>query len=623
MKSYRNWWTVYGVCSGVLLLVTIWITITLLNLEARESRLSAVAAMQEDMRLALWRMDSGNDSLLSAESSRPFFHYRSFYPHQRAYTRLLEAFGPDDLLVPSPLLEHDSSVVLLHVQREAGGKWSSPQVPVGNLRDLAESNGIDGDAINARAELLSQIATSLEFVRGDSSGVASLPAPVAQTATMPLVDQFVGGHEASAEDHLTAIGTEPLGVAQLLVLQSLDDAVQRDDEASAVRSLQERQARGRWLDNNLALASKNQQGLYSTLATDVKDVEVTAFHAEWINRATATLMFTRNVTVGDTTHEQGFVVDFAVLAKQLLGDISDLFPTAQLRPVVPGHTLSDSDASRLLATLPVVLDTGRISMPVTAALTPMRLSLLMAWLAVLAVIVAVGLTLRSIITYAQRRTRFASAVTHELRTPLTTFQLYAELLDEGVVADEATRSEYHQTLRRESTRLGRLVENVLAYARLEDGRHVTQCASFGAKALVEQVLPALRDRATNVGMAFKGPDGAIDSEVALVTSPEVVEHILGNLVDNACKYGEPPVSLALRITASTIVLEIADTGPGVSAELADRIFEPFDRGSRQDGDPSAGVGLGLALSRELARDIGGTLTLRSGSPTTFQLALPR
>jgi signal transduction histidine kinase len=615
MKSYRNWWAVYAGCCALLVLATAWITFTLLQLESREARLHAVAAVQEDMRLALWRMDSGNDSFVAAESSRPFFHYRSYYPHQRAYTRLLEAFGPDDLLVPSPLLGHASGVVVLHIQREADGSWSSPQVPTGNLRDLAEANGIGGLDIDAHAALLAQVAMALNR----PTAIVGEP-PASFTRNSVARSQQLVAMVALTDDHAgqTASPKQAPGLhggsAETQTLVGVDLV----DE----RSIQEQEARGRWLDNNQALAIEQVKGQYSAIVGASTNVDVTAFVSQWIEVPQPLLVFMRDVTVGETTHEQGFVVDFEVLAGQLLTDIGDLFPAAGLRPVKPGQSMRGSEASRLLTTLPAVLEVGRLPQVVAAGLTPMRLALLMAWIAVLVVIVAVGFTLRSIIAYAQRRTRFASAVTHELRTPLTTFQLYAELLDEGVVTDEATQREYHKTLRRESARLGRLVENVLAYARLEDGRHVTQRASIGVDALVEDVLPALRDRASAVGITLNGPCDRLGADAALSTSPGIVEQILGNLVDNACKYGQSPISLKASLVGNWVVLDVQDAGDGVHWDLAERIFEPFDRGVRQDGDPSAGVGLGLALSRELAHDIGGTLTLRSGSPTTFRLALP-
>jgi signal transduction histidine kinase len=630
MRSYRNWWIVYGLCSCLLLLATSWITVTLLAFEAREAKLKATSAIQEDMRLALWRMDSHNDSLLAGESARAFFHYRAYYPHQRAYTRLLEAFGPDDLLVPSPLLEHESSIVLLHMQRQADGHWTSPEVPTGNLRDLAEASGIDGERIDAHAALLATIADSMDRSLTDATIIfgAQFAADTAADDTIAAVD-FERPHQLLRKGEAQSATAEK-SVAPFELAEREAELAERRAQLQLQsayvdeRSLLELEARGRWVENTQALAMKQQIGLGQTLASKVQEVDVTAFRPRWIETDHPMLLFTRDVTVGDVVHEQSFVVDFPMLAAELLKDVADLFPAAGLRPIMAGQTLANGEASRQLATLPVVLEVGRRPLPVTAGLSPMRMALLMAWLAVTAVIAAGGLTLRSIIAHATRRMRFASAVTHELRTPLTTFQLYSELLDEGLVKDEATQREYHSTLRRESSRLGRLVENVLAYARLEDGRHVTKRETLRASDLVERVVPTLRDRATASEMEFTAPD-ALDSsarEASLTTSPEVVEQILGNLVDNACKYGAAPVVLRVQITAEALVLDIEDAGSGVSADVAERIFEPFDRGHRQDGDPSAGVGLGLALSRELARDLGGSLTLCDGRPTAFRLQLP-
>jgi signal transduction histidine kinase len=612
MKSYRNWWTVYGICSGLLLLVTAWSTVTLLSFEGRETRLQAASAIQEDMRLGLWRMDSLNESLLAGESARAFHHYRAYYPHQRAYTRLLEAFGPNDLLVASPLLGHVSSIVLLHLQREVDGQWTSPQVPKGNLRDLAEASGVDGAQIDMHAALLERIAAAMDEPALASGALAEVTAlGVSDARARPMHD---------AEDAINAIAQisrdqdKGLKQAQAAQQQAPPDT----------RSLQERQARTAWLENKQALAAQEHKGIGLTLASMVEEVDVAPFSPSWIDVDGPLLLFSRNVSVGDVVHEQCFVVDFQVLAGELLAGVRDLFPNAALRPIVPGSDETSVDKSRQLATLPAVLETGRRPIVVAAGLTPMRMALLMAWFAVIAVIVAVGLTLRSIIAQARRRTRFASAVTHELRTPLTTFQLYAEMLDEGLVKDEATRSEYHRTLRRESNRLGRLVENVLAHARLEEGRHVTQRESIRAGALIDRMLPSLCDRAAAADMTLSMAEvlDADTLDVRMTTSPEVVEQILGNLVDNACKYGAAPLFLRTQTEGEWLLIDIEDGGGGVPVDLADRIFEPFDRGARQDGDPSAGVGLGLALSRDLARDIGGGLTLQAGMPTTFRLRLP-
>ena len=110
----------------------------------------------------------------------------------------------------------------------------------------------------------------------------------------------------------------------------------------------------------------------------------------------------------------------------------------------------------------------------------------MAWGAVLLAALAAGLTLRSVIDFGARRSRFASAVTHELRTPLTTFRMYSEMLAEGMVSDPARQIEYHRTLRDESARLAGLVENVLAYAQVEEGRAARRLGTLTLAGLVER-----------------------------------------------------------------------------------------------------------------------------------------
>ena len=97
-------------------------------------------------------------------------------------------------------------------------------------------------------------------------------------------------------------------------------------------------------------------------------------------------------------------------------------------------------------------------------------ALLIGWGGAFLAVAAAAALLHGVMTLSERRAAFVSSVTHELRTPLTTFRMYAEMLANGMVPDAARRQEYYETLQRESERLTLLVENVLAYARLERGR---------------------------------------------------------------------------------------------------------------------------------------------------------
>lgn len=305
------------------------------------------------------------------------------------------------------------------------------------------------------------------------------------------------------------------------------------------------------------------------------------------------------------------------LTPRLLERVQDLTPGATLERVVDGGKAADpgEDGSRRLATIP-----ARLVVPPPAPVelgwgTPVRLSLLAAWVGVGAAAVGVGVLLRATLALSERRGAFASAVTHELRTPLTTFRLYSELLASGVVSDEKSRGEYLNTLVVESDRLSQMVENVLAYSRLERKAGRQGGEVLAAAALVERAWPGLVRRAEQGGMeirlAMTGMDG-----VSVRTDPVAVQQILGNLVDNACKYGKGPVEVSVGLAGEWVEVRVSDAGPGLGGEVGRRPFVAF---SKRADDPAPGIGLGLYLSRQLARSLGGDLEYAGGSAFVLRL----
>jgi signal transduction histidine kinase len=114
----------------------------------------------------------------------------------------------------------------------------------------------------------------------------------------------------------------------------------------------------------------------------------------------------------------------------------------------------------------------------------------------------------------------------------------------------------------------------------------------------------------------------------VTTDPAAVEQVLFNLVDNACKYGRGAALAVIELTAvargRSVSIAVRDHGPGVAAREAARLFEPFRKSARDAAEGAAGVGLGLALSRRLARQMGGDLTHEppADGGATFVLALP-
>lgn len=308
-----------------------------------------------------------------------------------------------------------------------------------------------------------------------------------------------------------------------------------------------------------------------------------------------------------------------MLREQLLAEVRDLLPDARLLPVEDD---GPNDEGLELATVPARLEAAAPRMAGVGGMSPVRWALLLGWLAAGLAVLAVGHTVRASLALSERRSRFASSVTHELRTPLTTFRMYSEMLADGMV-DEGRRQEYLDTLREESDRLSRLVENVLSYSRLEEGRMPLRAQRSTVGELLESLRPTLARRASDAGMSLVlSAEDASEREVE--TDATAVGQVLFNLVDNAAKYAAGAADARIELGAvfrdGHLVLSVRDHGPGVTPEAQRTIFEAFER---RAPDAVPGVGLGLALSRALARELGGELSLdrscRDGCRFEFKL----
>jgi signal transduction histidine kinase len=320
---------------------------------------------------------------------------------------------------------------------------------------------------------------------------------------------------------------------------------------------------------------------------------------------------------------QGFLIDWPRLKQVLLDEIGDLFPQADLLPFAA--TPNNERSFDVLTNLPIRLDPGPVPPVEDAGWTPLRLGLASAWLAALIGLGAVGLGGWSVLDLSERRIRFVSAVTHELRTPLTTLRLYLDLLSSGMVRDEQQRTEYLNTLNAESDRLHRLIGNVLDFARLEKQRPRLDCQTLAPADVLNGLAGNWHERCAAAGKELvvelppSGPD--------VCTDVNLVQQIVSNLIDNACKHTrevpERRIWLRGRYQRGKLLLEVEDGGRGVLRGERRSIFRPFCRG--RQADISGGVGLGLALAQRWARLLRGTLSLvapQHGNGACFQLSLP-
>lgn len=604
MRWSRHWRAIFAAMAAALLVVVGLVTSLVLEMERERFAAEAEAEQQQSIRLALWRLEGLLAPVVALEARRPVEDYDAFAAQDFAYNKLMQKIRPGEVLVPSPLMTWRSEIFPLHFQIGVDGAVSSPQAPAGNALDLASD-------VYAPSELLGANRVRLDDVtpRLDSEKVAACVAIGEARLDAPLVE----GVPAPDDPDLDA-SPSPAG-----------EQVARTTEEFSRRNVQ--MASNFMNDNN---------GMIDNPLLPEEDIEARQEIGPLIPFFTGAsptepgdLLLVRRVRQGAETRYQGVLCDWPRLRAVLIEQIGDLVPGADLRPVIGATVDSDESPGLKLAAIPVELTPPAAPATTPPAITPERLTLGGLWVAVLGGLLAAGLGLRTTIVYGERKSRFASAVTHELRTPLTTFQLYAEMLADDMVSDPAERREFMETLRRESVRLSDLVESVLAYARVEDGRREPKLSERPVRDVLERVLPKLEGRARAAGMTLH-TSGIPEGEPSIQVDDDAVALILGNLVDNAGKYAAAsgaPIELSVRADRDRdrVEIEVADRGPGVPTADAGLVFEAFERGGARRDDAKPGLGLGLALSRALAREMGGDLSLvtHESPGATFRLTLRR
>jgi signal transduction histidine kinase len=316
------------------------------------------------------------------------------------------------------------------------------------------------------------------------------------------------------------------------------------------------------------------------------------------------------------TQFEGWVVDWVALRRAMNRAVQDLLPECDFRPIENVAAQSSPD---MLISIPCIMVPGTVVGEFQAPTADRGLSvsfvLIIGWIGILTTAVLTGLLLAGVLRLSERREAFVAAVTHELRTPLTTLQLYTEMLHSGMIRDEATRQSYLATLQNEVERIGHLVENVFAFARLEGGRSSRSSETASIRSMLDRIEPRLDSLAERFNMHLAITDSsAWDSCIAV--DPSILEQILVNLVDNASKYARDCEERAIEIQAFAqdrmVHISVLDHGPGFAPKAKWR--NPFSKSVEQAADTVHGIGLGLAISHRFAKQLGGKLTLENRVP---------
>ncbi|MFW6078034.1 MAG: ATP-binding protein [Gemmatimonadota bacterium] len=226
---------------------------------------------------------------------------------------------------------------------------------------------------------------------------------------------------------------------------------------------------------------------------------------------------------------------------------------------------------------------------------------------------------------SRAKTEFLAVMSHELRTPLTAVIGYADILRSGI--DGPVNSAQRQRLDRieaSARHLVELIEEILAFSRMESGRESVRIETVDLAAVAREVAARVRPSAVEEGLEFRLdiPEEPVEAE----TDAAKVRRILLNLLTNAVRFTpEGEVVITLEATDRTATFDIRDTGLGMAPEQIEHIFEPFWQAAGALTRETGGTGLGLTVARRLARMLGGDIQVESevGVGSTFSVRLPR
>jgi signal transduction histidine kinase len=225
---------------------------------------------------------------------------------------------------------------------------------------------------------------------------------------------------------------------------------------------------------------------------------------------------------------------------------------------------------------------------------------------------------------SRMKAEFVSSVSHEFRTPLSAIEALLERLESGKVRDEEMLRRYYQASRREVQRLTAMVNQLLDFSRLKEGREEFSFETIDLNRLAEEAVQSFR----NLGFGARLAD-ALDREETLNISADkdAAYQCIHNLIDNALKYSpdDSQVTIGSGRRDSEVFLRVSDRGPGIAPEERELIFEQFYRAKSAGVQGIQGAGIGLALVKRVMQAHGGKVTLesRTGEGSTFQLTFPK
>ncbi len=237
------------------------------------------------------------------------------------------------------------------------------------------------------------------------------------------------------------------------------------------------------------------------------------------------------------------------------------------------------------------------------------------------------LTVRTVsheLELARMKSDFVSTISHEFKSPLTSIRQLAEMLHSGRVPSEERRQKYYDVLLEQSERLSLLTENVLNFAKMEEGRREFVFEKMDIKSLLEDLVFSIQDRVRHAGFDIRLE---VENSLPLImTDRDSLTQAVNNVIDNAIKYSGKAKEVEVRAFKEdlNVVIAVKDFGIGIRKEEREKIFDRFYRGGDELTRTVKGSGLGLTLVKQIVEAHSGSVQVESepGQGSAFSIKLP-
>jgi signal transduction histidine kinase len=217
-----------------------------------------------------------------------------------------------------------------------------------------------------------------------------------------------------------------------------------------------------------------------------------------------------------------------------------------------------------------------------------------------------------------------STVSHEFKSPLTSIRQMAEMLVDGRVPSPERQRKYHTSILQQSERLSHLIDNILDFSKMEEGKKIFRFEKADITTVVRDTVESFQYQTAGQGfdISLLIPELVPD----IVFDREAMEQVMHNLLDNAFKYSgdSRKIEVHLLSKVNEITISVRDHGIGIRKEDHDKIFSRFFRAGEELTQTVKGSGIGLTIVKQIVEAHNGHITVESspGKGSTFSVRLP-